>query len=191
MIENDFTTSASLVLDHDLQEFPQRSYSSLSTSALFNCCHSARQSQSLGCAVNNFPQAHLLIAVHWKVFVSCFCSTCKNCSRASNVGSFAMHCPRKRLSARTRANQDLDFCTLLTVLDRRAASAVALRGCVAVPRTLRHVSHLGSNVACPVTLVIGLSTLLPQFRAGFRAVRSQGSAVLVSSSADRVSALRK
>ena len=36
--------------------------------------------------------------------------------------SIAMHCPRKLLSGRTRANQDLDFCTLMTVVDRRAVN---------------------------------------------------------------------
>lgn len=71
MIENDSNTSASRVLDHDLQAFPQGSYSLLSTSvrlALFNCSHSCRLSQSLGCAVNDIARALLLIAVHWHVF---------------------------------------------------------------------------------------------------------------------------
>ena len=117
MIKNDFNTAPSCVLSHDLQTLSQRSYTPLCTSVrltLFNCCHSCSKSSS--CIVYHFTQTLFLITIHGNVFITRLQQLQKQ-FQIFEFYSFAMHDSRKRSAARSSTYQDVDLCTLLTVLD--------------------------------------------------------------------------
>ena len=146
MIENDFNTSASRVLNHDSQAFPQRSYSLPSTSvrmAVFNCCHSCKQSQSLGCAVNNIARTLLLIAVHCVALVAP--------SGTARDLRILLHCDAL----------DLDFCTLMTVLDRRAVNVRSFSN--SCTWMCSCTSHLETRLAPGVIRGIACSLVIDPF----------------------------
>ena len=118
-VEYDLSTSTSCILNHDhLQPFSQRSHALLSSTVrltLFNCRHSCWHSKSSCCTVYNFTQALFLVTVHWNVSIPCV-QHLEELFEIFELCSLSMNGSRKRFSTRSSTNQDVDFCTLLTVL---------------------------------------------------------------------------
>ena len=121
---------------------------------LFNCSHSCWQSPSSCCTVYHFTQTLFLITVHHNVFAA----PSKNSSRSSNCAS--LRCTRLSQTF-LRAVQHPPGSRLLHPVDCSCllhSQSMQLQhlpfvGVVGTSRTLRHVPHLESCVACPVPLV--------------------------------------
>ena len=78
----------------------------------------------------NFAQALFLITVHWNVSVTCL-QHLQELLKIFELCAFSMSGSCKRFSTRTSSDQNLDFCTLLTVLDDRRVNVCCFCNCSA------------------------------------------------------------
>ena len=100
----------------------------------------------------HFTQTHFLITVHWNVSITFL----QKHAKVFECCSFAMHGSRKRFTARSSTDQDLDFCTLLTVLESCAVKVCSFRNCISW--MCSHSSHLDTRLA--PWIICGMSSSL-------------------------------
>ena len=116
MVEYDLSTSTSCILNHDLQPLSQRSHALLSSSVRLTLFVTLVGIPSLLAVLCTASRKHSSWSQYTGLFPYRVRNTFRNCSRSSNFCSRSMNGWRKRFSTRSSTNQDLDFCTLLTVL---------------------------------------------------------------------------
>ena len=118
VIEEYLNSPTSCVLHQDLQVFSQRLNSLFRTSiclTLLNCYHSCRQFPFSGCTVDNLAQTLFWITTHWNVSVTCL-QHLEQLLKLFECCFLSVNGSCKRFSTRT-SSENLDICTLLTVLD--------------------------------------------------------------------------